>query len=374
MMTRRMIVTTILLLAALLLWPTPSTTAQAPSGDYGDAPDLAFGDRFPTAPDTTNADLPDRSGPFHRDTSVAWLGDTITAEAIPAADDAGDDGWDQFSSTITVTLSNDAPADTTYYLNILIDINNSGHWNTLRTSQEWAVQNREINQAPGTSVGYEVLLAVPRARWVRITLTDTIIDPDLFADTNGWDGSGPAEGWGVGETEDYFVVQEVRAVANVTIADLDCALLLSVLHGLTWVRAGQGVDLAAIQDELPDFLAQLEPLDPRTDDTVAAFFATLDGADLDDYGNVLAATLAAQAAWDNCSVPINPSVCLVGPLLIARFYSSPSTESEFVDELLNDALLPVLAQTEDGVWLQVRMPNGFNAWVPSMIVGASCIG
>lgn len=347
--------------------------AQSLVGDFGDAPDLAFGDRFPTRADSTNADLEGWTGPVHLDTTQEWLGATVSREDAPTADDA-DDGWDPFAGTVTVTLADDAPAGPRY-LNVVIDHNNSGHWNTTRTNQEWAVQNLELVQDAGTSVAHAVPLSINAGRWVRFTLTREPISAEGFAAVGGWDGSGPAEGFPFGETEDYRTTSTVRPpLPPVTIASNDCGLVISLLNNLTWFRAREGYTLEQIQAELPTILAQIEPLDAQAQPAIDAFFAALEGQASDDYTAVFAATEAARATWTGCEQQVNVNACGVIPYLYARFFSSPSVESEFVDELANTAVLQVMGQSEDGAWVQVRMPNGFAAWVPMVLVAPYCVG
>lgn len=359
-------------------------TAQALEGDFGDAPDTAFGDRYPTRADTANADLAGWHGPVHLDTTLDWLGASVTREATPAVEggmdasgavlpgDEGDDGWNPQQGTITVTLAENAP-DGARYLNVVADHNNSGHWNSTRSNQEWIVQNLEVVQDPGSSVAHVVPMTIAAGRWVRITLTREPILAEAFAEVGGWDGSGPAEGFAFGETEDYRTISPVRPpTPPVTIASGACGLVISVLNNLTWFRARDGLTLEAVQAELPDLLAQIEPLPQEAQPAIDAFFDALDGQDITAYENVLAATEVARANWTGCEQMLDTNLCGIMPYLYARFFSAPSVESDFVDELSSNYVLRVLGQSDDGAWLQVRMPNGFSAWVPMVLVGPYC--
>lgn len=373
-MWRAWIVGCLLIFAVGLGSTTGSVAAQAPLGDYGDAPDLAFGDRFPTSADTANADLEGWTGPVHLDSSQEWLGESVNAEEGPRApQDDFDDGWDVSLGTFTVTLSEDAP-EGTRYLNVVADLNNSGHWNSTRGYPEWMVRNMPIDQAPNTTKSYEVPLEIPAGRWVRVTLTREPIPEELFAEVGGWDGSGPVGGFAFGETEDYFTERAVRPPSPpVSLATPECGLIVSLLNNLTWIRGREGRSLEEIRTELPQFLADLETPTEQTQAAIDAFFTTLGDAEPTDYVAIFAATEAARASWEGCEQFVSPDTCAVVPFIYARFFSAPDVNSEFVDELDNNYFLSILAQSEDGAWLQVRMPNGLSAWVPMVLMSSYCI-
>ncbi|MCL5279930.1 MAG: GEVED domain-containing protein, partial [Planctomycetes bacterium] len=111
-----------------------------------------------------------------------------------------------------VTVIN--PAAMHLYVNVWFDWNRDGDWDDTMTcpdgaeAPEWAVQNQELN-LPG--IGPHTV-ATPSFRswhpstqgdldpiWMRITLSDTPWDPAF-----GAGGAGPANGYGAGETEDYY--------------------------------------------------------------------------------------------------------------------------------------------------------------------------
>lgn len=363
-----------LLVLAGLVSGYDAVAAQSVTGDYGDAPDLGFGQRFPTLAATENADMDGWTGPVHLNTDVAWLGAAISAEDGPISpEDDFDDGWSPVEGTVTVTLAAGAPRGP-YYLNIVADLNNSGHWNSTRTNQEWAVQNMPIEQDAGTTVAHAVPLTIPRARWVRITLTDAPIVADTFGAVGGWDGSGPVAGFAVGETEDYLTAVAVRPPSPpVSMTTAECGVIISLLNNMAWFRGRENVALADIRAEFDELVVQIEPLNEAAPAAIAAFFAALADADLTDYSEILAATEAALLAWgDGCTQTVNPDLCGAAPYIYARFYSSPTTASDFVDERPSELVMPILGQSVDGLWIQVRMPNGLSAWAPMALLSSYC--
>ena len=221
--------------------------------DLGDAPSNTnnFGSTmqwFPGSP--FNAQFPtvffagaQPTGPRHANSPTVYFlgnsntGGTITCEnqadsgadcdgvnninppANLADQDKGDDGPDWASlGAITacqpkqyrywVTVLPGAP--TTAYVNSWYDFNQSGRWGDILPCgavnvDEWIVKNQVIN-FPGPGVyafSTPVFNAAPntsqRPRWVRISLSNTPLPNTAPARM----GSGPAQGWALGETEDF---------------------------------------------------------------------------------------------------------------------------------------------------------------------------
>jgi hypothetical protein len=101
-------------------------------------------------------------------------------------------------------------APTTAYINSWYDFNQSGRWGDIipcggLNVDEWIVKNQVIN-FPGPGVyafSTPVFNAMPntsqRPRWVRISLSESPLPNTPPARM----GSGPAQGWKLGETEDF---------------------------------------------------------------------------------------------------------------------------------------------------------------------------
>ena len=196
--------------------------------DLGDLPDPGF----PTRLISKSSRVPGRTGPRHADLSQEWLGRSPTANTTREADALIPDGDfdDGFVRLLQPTIQNvdtriafaTVPvtvaqgADTSLrYLNVAADFNGSGTFERYsvgqRTQEEWIVVNLLVSTPPGhtelTSSPFVVvdpgaLLGQP---CTRATLSTQPIDPALFESVGGWDGSGPAEGFLRGETEDHCV-------------------------------------------------------------------------------------------------------------------------------------------------------------------------
>jgi hypothetical protein len=179
-------------------------------------------------------------GPLHRSPKdMAFLGYGVTLEneadlgpdadptnnLDPLADapdaDGADDGVivplvlpDSRATTFEYVVTAVDPRATHLYANVWFDWNRDGDWDDTMTcadgadAPEWAVQNQELS-LPG--IGPHTL-TTPAFRswhlttegdldpiWMRITLSDSPWDPAL-----GAGGAGPANGYGAGETEDYY--------------------------------------------------------------------------------------------------------------------------------------------------------------------------
>jgi PKD repeat protein len=210
--------------------PIASGISDAPSGDYGDAPDgqleLYYGIKghFPTLFNTTNSHFGTPGG-HTLYVGEETLGINVSAE-VDAIDPNDPDGVPNLVDAdsdermyaimegtkarlaFTVTVSPFAP-DVTRYANALIDFDQSGHWSTGTCGVEWVVVNLEVDVDPGDSetiitpeFSWGNKLAPPSEVWMRVALTRTEVDEALFANVGGWDGSGQ---YAYGEIEDHFV-------------------------------------------------------------------------------------------------------------------------------------------------------------------------
>jgi len=224
---------------------------QAPQPDLGDAPDStnSFNNTVMTAypaggplgtparyPTVYNLGSPPY-GPLHANSAGLqyYLGPGITrereADTGPDADpsnnilplfnapnrDLKDDGilnlpkldhCQPVAVTYQVTVPAGAPANQPAYVNLWFDWDRSGDWGGVHScgavagASEWAVQNQLLSlPGPGvysftTPVFLPYNLEFDRCLWWRISLSDTQATND--------DGRGPAGGYKLGETEDYY--------------------------------------------------------------------------------------------------------------------------------------------------------------------------
>jgi hypothetical protein len=203
--------------------------SQAPTGDYGDAPDgqdAYYGilGRYPTLFNTANSQL-DRPGGHTLNTGEETLGVNVSTE-VDANDPADPDGvpnlvdadsderisviveGTQAKLAFTVNVAPNAP-DVPRYANALIDFDQSGNWSAGTYGTEWVVVNLAVNVAPGSSetvitpwFSWGNKAVLPSPVWMRLLLAREEVDESLFANVGGWDGSGQFE---YGEVEDYFV-------------------------------------------------------------------------------------------------------------------------------------------------------------------------
>ncbi len=228
---------------------TPSATPTPQNqvfSDLGDAPDStnSFGApmtayfvpvpaNFPTV---FNAVAP--FGAFHHDTRLFNLGRLVTNErqadtlfdvdivhnispTLNIADqDRADDGLVApktlaglphcVPTKVTYTVTYNGAGTRTVFFNMWADWNRNGMWGGALEcstaigglSQEWAVTNQVITLVPGLNTfnSTTFLPFHPKGKgavWFRMTVSDTVATLD--------NGSGPAAGWKLGETEDYFL-------------------------------------------------------------------------------------------------------------------------------------------------------------------------
>ncbi len=179
-------------------------------------------------------------GPFHRSPKdKAFLGYGVTLEneadigpdldpsnnLDPPADapdaDGSDDGVivplvlpDSEATKFDYVVTVINPQATHLYVNVWFDWNRDGDWDDKLTcadgaeAPEWAVQNQELNlpgigprtlTTPAFRSWHPSVLGDLDPIWMRITLSDVPWQPSL-----GAGGAGPANGYGAGETEDYY--------------------------------------------------------------------------------------------------------------------------------------------------------------------------
>jgi len=240
-----------------------------PEFDLGDAPDSggergarmtayasggfgAIDGRFPTIAHDADGRP---SGPLHlAPLAVAHLGETVTLETEadtgpdedgvnnldPARDksdqDGGDDsvifpismpqcGWASFNYLVNVI-----EPETDLWVNVWCDFNRDGDWDDSTTTDpemgcdeqhvsEWAVQNQLLFDLP---VGLHELRTPaflawhpakgPEEIWMRITLSERPWRGGEHPEALGNGGSGPAEGFEIGETEDYLFTPAAECV------------------------------------------------------------------------------------------------------------------------------------------------------------------
>jgi len=209
--------------------PITGSPSQAPTGDYGDAPDgqdayYGIPGHYPTLFSTTNSQF-GRPGGHTLNIGEETLGVNMSAE-VDANDPNDPDGApnlvdadsDERISVIvedtqaklafTVTVAANAP-DVPRYANAVIDFDQNGSWSEGTYGAEWVLVNMAVDVAPGSSEtvitpwfswGNQAVL--PSPVWMRLLLAREEVDETLFVDVGGWDGSGQFE---YGEVEDYFV-------------------------------------------------------------------------------------------------------------------------------------------------------------------------
>ncbi len=132
------------------------------------------------------------------------------------------------------------------YVNVWFDWNRDGDWddvmrcplandvadNDRGLAREWAVRNQVLRDLDAGIHRISTPWFVPHHPfitdddvvhvdpiWMRITLSERPWGPVVASAAGGWGGSGPRQGYKIGETEDYYFVPKVKRVEH---ADLDC--------------------------------------------------------------------------------------------------------------------------------------------------------
>jgi hypothetical protein len=236
--------------------------------DLGDAPDSSGSGARMTAyvsasQGTVDAHFPTvardasgrPSGPLHIDPlGVAHLGEAVTLEneadrgtdedqinnIDPARDKADQDGaddgvilpivmpqagWASFDYLVNVVTPG-----TDLWVNVWCDFNRDGDWDDDSTTNpemdagskpisEWAVRNQYLFDLPAglhqiSTPAFRSWHPVkgPEEIWMRITLSEQPWKGGENPSVMGNGGSGPAEGYAIGETEDYRFVPELDCV------------------------------------------------------------------------------------------------------------------------------------------------------------------
>jgi len=217
--------------------------AEAPSADYGDAPDDTWDDdpdlvyfrggisgKFPTLFETDNS-VAGRPGGHALAVGEETIGPNVSAEndandpddpdeAPNLVDQDRDDGvfWVFYPDlaagklnvrfAVNVAVAAGAP-DQDRYLNILADHNRDGRWQRNDRGAEWLVENFAVRVPPGeAAIVWTDPVELPLSTdnhfgsesWLRIALTRSPIDRTPFG-SDGWDGSGQ---FAYGEIEDHY--------------------------------------------------------------------------------------------------------------------------------------------------------------------------
>ncbi|MCK5606102.1 hypothetical protein KAR91_29655 [Candidatus Pacearchaeota archaeon] len=227
------------------------------------------GANYPTVYDAPGVAGSPPYGPIHwQPTLVAHLGQAVTGEVEadvgpdmdptnniiplnPQPDtpdlDFADDGVLGLPFTLTSCnpmtfkyLVNVITPNMDMYVNVWFDWNRDGDWDDtfncpIATANvvapEWAVQNQLLSGLPLglntiTSTGFRPYLPTgvneDQPIWMRITLTDIPVQDWSPGAPNlpGYGGSGPQNGYDIGETEDYYFTPKKTCCAN---ADLNCS-------------------------------------------------------------------------------------------------------------------------------------------------------
>jgi hypothetical protein len=219
----------------------PPPPGQAPTGDYGDAPDGGTTDYpDPFVQDGQFPTLFASNGARTLRTDEATLGPTASAE-VDANDPADPDGVQNLTNTdsddglvnffikltaipppTTLSVEVHAPAGSpggTFYVNAIIDLNMDGQWGGQGANGEleWVVQNQPVQVVPGgvtpfTSPAFAFSNGnlLPDGAYMRLALTKERV-PD------NWDGTGE---FSSGEIEDHFI--RLPAGKEIPILSVDC--------------------------------------------------------------------------------------------------------------------------------------------------------
>jgi hypothetical protein len=154
--------------------------------------------------DSTNNLKPEQNSP-----NLDWADDSIGLPDVPLT--LPDCGWIQFEYEVTVI---DPSVD--LWVNVWFDFNRDGDWDDMvecpdgSMIPEWAVQNQFLFDLPEglnkvMTPGFKSIHpdGVSDRIWMRITLAEQPWTGGSNPGQRGNAGSGPAEGYQIGETEDY---------------------------------------------------------------------------------------------------------------------------------------------------------------------------
>lgn len=307
--------------------------------DYGDAPDgrsarypapfQSVVGNFPTLYYTNNSrfGLP---GAHTLDTRDAWLGTRISAELGPRdrrdpdrienmVDDDLDDGMVggpcpvgspayPFPNPLSATLAFDVTVDpnapnVTRYINILIDLNHDGVWDSSNpVNTEWVVVDFPVNVTPGTTrtvtVSPFLLPLTPAGSWTRVALTRTPIVGSFTDDGSGWDGSGQ---FGKGEIEDYLLANALAHAQSAASASAWANASVAVARRAEDMASDFEFDVDGASDFALDISAALAAIDLSVEVQSAAAAESAAGASA-AAASVSEATAEASAiaVADNC--------------------------------------------------------------------------
>jgi len=169
-----------------------------------------------------DADLPpDQDGvpnlrPRHDQANLDRYDDAFP-DGLPAIDSC--QSWEKLPIAITVNDPTILQSGAPLYLNMWVDGNHNGTWTDTNqcagsTAPEWVLQNHGVSTSGlVTGINIVTVTTLPVYRetssngllpaWLRITLSDSPVPiPEAPAIP---DGSGPADGWALGETEDHYL-------------------------------------------------------------------------------------------------------------------------------------------------------------------------
>jgi uncharacterized repeat protein (TIGR01451 family) len=271
--------------------------------DLGDAPDSsnhfsaqmtaypAVPAEFPTVFDPNTGAPP---GPLHHNAYAVHLGDRVSFERdadqppdqdgvpnlrprhdqanLDRYDDAFPEGlpqiasceaWENLPIAITVNDPSILQSDAPLYLNMWVDGNHNGAWADTNqcagsSAPEWVLQNHGVSTSglvTGTNIVTVTTLPVYRETssngllpaWLRITLSDSPVPiPEAPAIP---DGSGPPEGWALGETEDHYLPGD-RAISIDKSADPTVAAAGDEIEFTVTLSNGSGVPARATMYDL----------------------------------------------------------------------------------------------------------------------------
>jgi len=216
------ILTVSVIFAILIFGGIPFAYADPPA-DFGDAPD-GGPTGYPIGLEQIGAfpSLNVNNGAHAHDTSLVSLGPTNSAESdaqLTNLDDS-DNGPVNMSiilssipPTTFLVVESTSSVTATYFLNVLIDLNQDGVWGGVGAGGELehVVNDQEVELVPGvnsittTDFAFGSGNILPFPSWMRITLTSTPVG------LANWDGTG---GFAAGEVEDYVIENPFKAASG----------------------------------------------------------------------------------------------------------------------------------------------------------------